>query len=148
MIQIMFVMSVVLVLFSFLKQKTVENFLRVTLMQPMLKVLINLNRLLFFRNLRKSLKHFTFQTQKSLKILELSSLLNMINFRIFGLRRYSNGDFSEKPSSIEAYAWFYWDKNDTSKKQNLTGFGVKNNIRRRRVHRTRLLICIFLKILI
>lgn len=28
---------------------------------------------------------------------------------------YKNGDFSEKPSSIEAYAWFYWDKNDTSK---------------------------------
>ena len=23
---------------------------------------------------------------------------------------YKNGDFSEKPSSIEAYAWFYWDK--------------------------------------
>ena len=28
---------------------------------------------------------------------------------------YKNGNFSEKPSSIEAYAWFYWDKNDTSK---------------------------------
>jgi predicted RNA methylase len=28
---------------------------------------------------------------------------------------YKNGDFSEKPSSIEAYAWFYWDKADTSK---------------------------------
>lgn len=28
---------------------------------------------------------------------------------------YKNGDFSEKPSSIEAYAWFYWDKNDKSK---------------------------------
>lgn len=28
---------------------------------------------------------------------------------------YKNGDFSEKPSSIEAYAWFYWDKSDTSK---------------------------------
>lgn len=28
---------------------------------------------------------------------------------------YKNGDFSEKPSSIEAYAWFYWDKNNTSK---------------------------------
>lgn len=29
---------------------------------------------------------------------------------------YKNGDFSKKPNSIEAYAWFYWDKNDTSKK--------------------------------
>lgn len=28
---------------------------------------------------------------------------------------YKNGDFSEKPSSIEAYAWFYWDKANTSK---------------------------------
>ena len=28
---------------------------------------------------------------------------------------YKNGNFSEKPNSIEAYAWFYWDKNDTSK---------------------------------
>jgi predicted RNA methylase len=28
---------------------------------------------------------------------------------------YKNGDLSEKPSSIEAYAWFYWDKADTSK---------------------------------
>lgn len=28
---------------------------------------------------------------------------------------YKNGNFSEKPSSIEAYAWFYWDKSDTSK---------------------------------
>lgn len=23
---------------------------------------------------------------------------------------YKNGDFSEKPSSIQAYAWYYWDK--------------------------------------
>jgi hypothetical protein len=40
--------------------------------------------------------------------------------KIFGyidrIACYKNGDFSEKPSSIEAYAWFYWDKNDTSKK--------------------------------
>ena len=28
---------------------------------------------------------------------------------------YKNGDFSIKPNSIEAYAWFYWDKNDKSK---------------------------------
>ena len=40
--------------------------------------------------------------------------------KIFGyidrIACYKNGDFSEKPSSIEAYAWFYWDKKDTSKK--------------------------------
>ena len=40
--------------------------------------------------------------------------------KIFGyidrIACYKNGDFSEKPSSIEAYAWFYWDKADTSKK--------------------------------
>lgn len=28
---------------------------------------------------------------------------------------YKNGNFSEKPNSIEAYAWFYWDKNNTLK---------------------------------
>lgn len=40
--------------------------------------------------------------------------------KIFGyidrIACYKNGNFSEKPSSIEAYAWFYWDKTDTSKK--------------------------------
>lgn len=40
--------------------------------------------------------------------------------KIFGyidrIACYKNGDFSEKPSSIEAYAWFYWDKKDISKK--------------------------------
>lgn len=25
-----------------------------------------------------------------------------------------NGDFSEKPNSAQAYAWFYWDKSNTS----------------------------------
>lgn len=28
---------------------------------------------------------------------------------------YKNGDFSIKPNSIQAYAWFYWDKYDDSK---------------------------------
>ena len=28
---------------------------------------------------------------------------------------YKNGDFSIKPNSIQAYAWFYWDKYDNSK---------------------------------
>ena len=28
---------------------------------------------------------------------------------------YKNGDFSEVPSSIQAYAWYYWDKQDKSK---------------------------------
>lgn len=28
---------------------------------------------------------------------------------------YKNGDFSEKPSSIQAYAWYYWDKENKSK---------------------------------
>lgn len=28
---------------------------------------------------------------------------------------YKNGDFSLPPNSIQAYAWFYWDKKDTSK---------------------------------
>lgn len=39
--------------------------------------------------------------------------------KIFGyidrIACYKNGDFSEKPNSIEAYAWFYWDKNNASK---------------------------------
>ena len=26
---------------------------------------------------------------------------------------YKNGDFSIKPDSIQAYAWFYWDKEKT-----------------------------------
>lgn len=28
---------------------------------------------------------------------------------------YKNGDFSIKPDSIQAYAWYYWDKSNTSK---------------------------------
>lgn len=28
---------------------------------------------------------------------------------------YKNGDFSETPSSIQAYAWYYWDKENKSK---------------------------------
>ena len=28
---------------------------------------------------------------------------------------YKDGDFSIKPNSIEAYAWFVWDKDDPSK---------------------------------
>lgn len=32
---------------------------------------------------------------------------------------YKNGDFSIKPSSVQAYAWFYWDKNKTEKKTDL-----------------------------
>lgn len=28
---------------------------------------------------------------------------------------YKNGDFTEKPSSIQAYAWYYWDKENKSK---------------------------------
>lgn len=28
---------------------------------------------------------------------------------------YKNGDFSEKPSFIQAYAWYYWDKENKSK---------------------------------
>lgn len=32
---------------------------------------------------------------------------------------YKNGDFSIKPSSIQAYAWFYWNKLDESKETKL-----------------------------
>jgi hypothetical protein len=28
---------------------------------------------------------------------------------------YKNGDFSIEPDSIQAYAWYYWDKSNTSK---------------------------------
>lgn len=32
---------------------------------------------------------------------------------------YKNGDFSQKPNSIQAYAWFYWDKNNNKKETKL-----------------------------
>lgn len=32
---------------------------------------------------------------------------------------YKNGDFSTKPSSIQAYAWFYWDKEKIGQNTNL-----------------------------
>ena len=32
---------------------------------------------------------------------------------------YKNGDFSQKPNSIQAYAWFYWDKNNNNKETKL-----------------------------
>ena len=32
---------------------------------------------------------------------------------------YKNGDFSEKPNSIQAYAWFYWDKENKTKETKL-----------------------------
>lgn len=32
---------------------------------------------------------------------------------------YKNGDFSKTQNSAQAYAWFYWDKNDTSKETKL-----------------------------
>ena len=41
---------------------------------------------------------------------------------------YKNGDFSKKPNSIEAYAWFYWDKNDTSKKTEYNWIWSSENI--------------------
>ena len=32
---------------------------------------------------------------------------------------YKNGDFSTKPSSVQAYAWFYWDKEKIGQNTNL-----------------------------
>lgn len=32
---------------------------------------------------------------------------------------YKNGDFSTKPSSVQAYAWFYWDKTKDSQETKL-----------------------------
>ena len=32
---------------------------------------------------------------------------------------YKNGDFSTKPSSVQAYAWFYWDKTTSTKETKL-----------------------------
>ena len=32
---------------------------------------------------------------------------------------YKNGDFSTKPSSVQAYAWFYWDKEKIGQNINL-----------------------------
>lgn len=32
---------------------------------------------------------------------------------------YKNGDFSTKPSSVQAYAWFYWDKKKIGQNTNL-----------------------------
>ena len=32
---------------------------------------------------------------------------------------YKNGDFSTKPSSVQAYAWFYWDKEKIDQNTNL-----------------------------
>lgn len=32
---------------------------------------------------------------------------------------YKNGDFSTKPSSVQAYAWFYWDKEKIGQGTNL-----------------------------
>lgn len=32
---------------------------------------------------------------------------------------YKNGDFSQKPNCIQAYAWFYWDKNNSNKETKL-----------------------------
>ena len=32
---------------------------------------------------------------------------------------YKNGDFSTKPSSVQAYAWFYWDKEKIRQNTNL-----------------------------